>query len=131
MVRCWKDTHDEIPQRVLNLCSSIRFCGVINKLGYLTFHTYRSDVKPILSLEDTERYALFTTIRRRTNLPWQHKVGKTRYFATRDDNLIRVTIPIDEECLLLAYFDVDVENFDRVITELILPLINTLVQRAV
>jgi hypothetical protein len=110
---------------VLAADRSIRFCGVIDKLGYIINKKFRGDiVEPILSEEDNERYALLTTMRRRPNLPWREKIGKTQYFLIRSEKLVQVTIPVTPDHLLLVYFDSKPDsNYDKIIIEKILPLV--------
>jgi hypothetical protein len=114
-----------VPAMVLAADRSIRFCGVIDKLGYIINKKFRGDiVEPILSEEDNERYALLTTMRRRPNLPWREKIGKTQYFLIRSEKLVQATIPLTPDHLLLVYFDSKQDsNYDKIIIEKILPLV--------
>jgi hypothetical protein len=114
-----------IPQKVLEVDKCIRFCGIVDKLGYLVHQKYRDGVLPIMSNEDNARYALLTTIRRRPRLPWKNKVGSTHYLAIRSENLIQTTIPLSKEYLMMIYFDSNASNYDTIIMEKILPIIKS------
>jgi hypothetical protein len=50
----------------LPLDKSIRFCAVVNKLGYIIASKYRNNLNPLMTFEETEKYALFATIRHST-----------------------------------------------------------------
>ena len=115
----------DLVQKVLSVDKAVRFCGVIDKLGHLVYKKYRADIEqPVLSEEENARYALFTTIRRRPNLPWSDKVGKTRYFLLRNDNLVQATIPLSDSHLLLVYLETNTDsNYDAIIMKKILPMI--------
>lgn len=113
----------EIPDKILSIDRSIRFCGIVDKLGHLVFQRYRKDAIPIMSCEDNARYALLATIRRRPTLPWKEKTGKTLYFVMRNENLIQATIPLSSTCLMLVYFDANAWNFEQILTKKILPMV--------
>lgn len=116
----------EIPRIVLKVDNSIRFVGLVDKLGYITRKQHRGETPElIMSEEDNERYALVMTMRRRANFPWREKVGRTQYFLWRSEKLVQVAIPLTADHLVLVYFDSKVgTNYDRIILEKILPLIS-------
>jgi hypothetical protein len=114
----------ELASKVLSLDKAIRFCGIVDKLGHIIYQKYRSNIAaPVLADEENSRYALLTTIRRRPNLPWKEKVGRTYYFALRNENLIQTTIPVSKDHLMLVYFDAKATSYDAIIMKKILPLI--------
>ena len=115
--------YSDLPKLIISSDRSIRFCGIVDKLGHLVHYRYREGAKPMLSEQENKRYALLTTIRRRPTLPWQDKLGKTQYFVMRNEKLIRATLPLSSNHLLLVYFDVkDNNNFDRVIMNKVYPI---------
>jgi hypothetical protein len=109
---------------MLPLDKSIRFCAVSNKLGYIVASKYRKNLKPLMTLEETERYALFATIRHSTRQVWESKIGKVRYTLTRYDLLVRVTVPLANNHLLLLSFDADSKNVDSIMMDKIIPAID-------
>ena len=68
-----------------------------------------------MTQEETERYALFATIRHSTRMSWEDKIGKAQYSLTRYERLIRATVPLMEGHLLLLTFDIDCLDVDRII----------------
>ena len=115
--------YSDIVQQVLSASKSIRFCGVVDKLGYIVYKKYRADIKqPILTEQENERYALITTMRRRPNLPWREKVGQVYYFALRTEKFVQTTIPISDNYLLLVYFESD-SKFDKIIVDKLVPML--------
>jgi hypothetical protein len=87
---------------------------------------FRKDLKPLMTVEETERYALHATIRQSTRLPWESKLGKVRYTITRYELLTRVTVPLPDNHLLLLSFDVQAKNIDGIMTEKVMPVIDKL-----
>jgi len=114
-----------LPELVLPLDKSIRFCAVCNKLGYIIASRYRKDLKPLMTVEETERYALFATIRHSTRQAWEAKMGKVRYALTRYELLVRVTVPLMNGHLLLISLDADARNTDSIMTDKVMPVIDS------
>lgn len=113
-----------MPERVLSLDKSIRFCAVANKLGYIIASKYRKNLKSLMTFEETERYALFATIRHSTRQVWESKIGKVRYALTRYELLVRVTVPLANNHLLLLSFDADTKNIDSIMMDKVIPVID-------
>ena len=79
-----------------------------------------------MTIEETERYALFATIRNSTRQAWENKIGKVRYALTRYELLTRVTVPLANNHLLLLSFDVDTKNVDGIMMDKVVPIIDRL-----
>jgi hypothetical protein len=118
--------YESLPGLVLTLDKSIRFCGITNKLGYFIANRFREGLKPLMTIEETERYALYATIRHSTRQPWESKIGKVRYTITRYELLTRVTVPLAKGHLLLLSFDVNSKNIDTIMLDNILPALDKL-----
>jgi hypothetical protein len=116
--------YESLPELILPLDRSIRFCAVANKLGYIMSSKYRKGLKPLMTVEETEKYALFATIRHSTRQVWENKIGKVRYTLTRYELLVRATVPLANNHLLLLSFDVDTKNIDAIMTDKVMPAID-------
>jgi hypothetical protein len=77
-----------------------------------------------MTIEETERYALFATIRNSTRQAWENKIGKVRYALTRYELLTRVTVPLTNNHLVLLSFDVDTKNVDGIMMDKVMPIID-------
>jgi hypothetical protein len=77
-----------------------------------------------MTVEETERYALFATIRNSTRQAWENKIGKVRYALTRYELLTRVTVPLANNHLLLLSFDVATKNIDSIMVDKVMPVID-------
>jgi hypothetical protein len=108
---------------VLSLDKSIRYSAVVNKLGYIVAQKYRPGLQPVITPEETQRYALQATIRQSTRSGWDKKLGKSLYSLTRYERLVRVAIPLAESHLLLLSCDVETRNVDSLVMDKIIPAI--------
>jgi hypothetical protein len=78
-----------------------------------------------MTIEETERYALFATIRNSTRQTWENKIGKVRYALTRYELLTRVTVPLTNNHLVLLSFNVDTKNVDSIMMDKVMPIIDS------
>lgn len=76
-----------------------------------------------MTAEESRKNALHAIIRHSTRLPWEGKLGKSQYSMSRYENIIRVTIPLLENHLLLVSLDVKINNVDKMVMQGILPAI--------
>ena len=95
----------------------------MNKLGYIIAQKYRRGLQPLMTAEETRKNALHAIIRHSTRLSWESKFGKSLYSITRYENVIRATIPLIENHLLLVSLDPKVGNVDGLMTQGVLPAI--------
>jgi hypothetical protein len=117
-------TAHNLPNEVLSIDKAARFCAVVDKFGHIQSSKYRETFRPILTDQDTERLALLWTIRYSRRQSWEERLGERKYTVTRYDNAIRAVIPMkDGNHIVLVSFDTNVDNFDSIIMEKILPLI--------
>lgn len=110
-------------KEVLNLDKYIRWIGIANKFGVLLNAEHREGLKPLLTEEENEDYASLTVTRHKTRTKFEPKVGKLIYAAGRYEKLNRVTIPINDNYYLLVALDVELKNFEEVIMEKVIPLV--------
>jgi len=103
---------------------SIRWVGLVNKNGVLLTQKVRDGVKLLLTEEENEEYAASAIARQKTRGKFEPKIGKMEYAFGRYDKLLRATLPINENYYALITFDVEEKNFDSIIMEKIVPLID-------
>ncbi len=102
---------------------SIRWVGVVNKNGVILTQKTREGVKLLLTEEENEEYASSAIARQKTRGKFESKIGKMMYAYGRYEKLHRATIPINEDYYLLVTLDVEEKNFDSVVMDKIVPLI--------
>jgi hypothetical protein len=97
--------------------------GITNKFGVLVNAENREGLIPLLTEEENEDYASLTVTRHKTRTKFEPKMGKLIYAAGRYQKLNRATIPINENYYLLISLEVELKNFDDIIMEKVIPLV--------
>jgi hypothetical protein len=110
-------------KEVLMLDKSIRWVGITNKFGVLVNAENREGLIPLLTEEENEDYASLTVTRHKTRTKFEPRIGKLIYAAGRYQKLNRATIPINENYYLLISLEVELKNFDDIIMEKVIPLV--------
>ncbi len=105
----------------------VRFVGLSNHLGHMIATAYRDGLVPLMTQEETARYAVQAAIRAATRDSFESKVGELKFSISRYGRLVRATVPIkssgkNNKFLLLLSFDVDAEA-DSILDKKILPYI--------
>jgi len=95
----------------------------VNKNGVIIAQQKREGIELLLTEEENEEYAASAIARQKTRGRYDSKIGKMRYAFGRYEKLHRATIPINENHYLLVTIDVEERNFDALITERVMPLI--------
>ena len=107
-------------QSVLNADKSIRWV----QNGIIINERDRVGLKPFLTREENHEWAIRTITRHKTRFKLESKMGKLIYLVRRHEKLSRSIIPINENYYLLFTMDFDQYDFDKLIMEKIIPLIN-------
>ena len=120
------DFFENFCKGVLERDHFIRFAGVSNHLGHLIASAYRSSLSPLMTHEETARYAVQAAIRAATRETFESRVGELQFSISRYARLVRATVPIKSsgknKFLLLISFDVDAEA-DSIINKKVVPYI--------
>ncbi|MGZ5485312.1 MAG: hypothetical protein ACXWFB_05295 [Nitrososphaeraceae archaeon] len=108
---------------ILNSDRSIRWVGITDQNGIIINERYRERLKLMLTIEETHEFAINTITRHKTRLKFEPKIGELTYTFRRYKKMSRCLIPINESYYLLLTMDFDQYDFDKIITERIIPLI--------
>jgi hypothetical protein len=108
---------------VLSKDNSIRWVGIINKNGVIIAQHIRQGLKPFLTDEENEQYASTAIARQKTRGRFESKIGKLVYAYGRYEKLHRATIPWNADFYLLLTLDIEEKNFDSIIMDKIVPLL--------
>ena len=111
-----------LTQTVLNSDRSIRWVAITDKNGIIINEQSREGVKLLLTKEENQEFAINTIIRQK-KAKFEEKIGKLSYALGRYQKLSRCLIPINENNYLILTMDFDQYDFDKIITEKIIPLI--------
>ena len=110
-------------QEVVGLNNSIRWAGIVNKNGVIVAQQKRHGLQLLLTEEENEEYASSAIARQKTRGKFESKIGKMHYAFGRYEKLHRATIPINQSTYLLVTLDVTQQNFDDLLMNQVLPLI--------
>ena len=111
-------------QNLLNIDRSIRWVGITDQNGNIINERDRQGLKPFLTVEENHQWAIRTITRHKTRFNLESKMGKLTYLFRRYTRINRCLIPINENYYLIFTMDFDQYNFDKIIMEKIIPLIN-------
>ena len=111
-------------QSILNIDRSIRWVGITDQNGIIINERYRKGLKLMLTIEENHQWAIRTITRHKTRLQFESKMGKLTYLFRRYSRMSRCLIPINENYYLIFTMDFEESNFDKIIMEKIIPLIN-------
>jgi hypothetical protein len=110
-------------QRILNIDRSIRWVGITDQNGIIINERYREGLKLMLTIEENHDFAINTINRHKTRLKFEPKMGELTYTFRRYTRMSRCLIPINNYYYLILTLDFDQYDFDKTITEKIIPLI--------
>ena len=120
-------------QSILNLDKSIRWVGITDQNGIIINERDREDLKPLLTIEENHDFAVNTIARHKTRLKFEPKMGELTYTFRRYTRMSRCLIPINNEhnqyYYLILTMDFDQYDFDKIITEKIIPLIKEKIEK--
>jgi hypothetical protein len=112
-------------QKVLDSNKSIRWVAITDQDGNIINEQNRGEeYESHLTKEENQESAINTIIRQKTRTKFEPKIGKLSYALGRYQKLSRCLIPINENNFyLILTMDFDQYDFDKIITEKIIPLI--------
>ena len=113
-------------QTVLNSDRSIRWVGITDQNGIIINERDREGLKPFLTIEENHEFAINTINRHKTRLKFEPKMGELTYTFRRYTRMNRCLIPINNKnknYYLILTIDFDQYDFDKIITEKIIPSI--------
>ena len=115
-------------QKLLNSDGSIRWVGITDQNGIIINERDRKGLKPFLTIDENHEFAINTINRHKTRFNLESKMGKLTYTFRRYTRMSRCLIPITNNeknpyYYLILTMDFDQYDFDKIITEKIIPLI--------
>ena len=102
--------YDKLCKEILNLDPKIRFAGICDDTGEIKYGGQREGVKNLLSPEETKKSNLQALARWGLRNALTPKVGKGRYAIAEYEKIKRITIPLEDDNLLLVTTEVEVDH---------------------
>jgi hypothetical protein len=116
---------EAFSESVLGMSSSIRWVGIASSNAVILSTKQRAGLEPLLTQEENEEYIVSAISRRKTRSKFESEIGRLRYAFGKYEKLNRVTVPINEYYYLLITLDSEEKDFDRIITDRILPAVDS------
>lgn len=114
-----KAVYSDIPKRILRLDRSIRFCAVVDRLGYIIDSEVRADLEPLLTREELDKCALLVSIRHRTRTVLEEKLGRAQCGVTFYEKVILASMPLADNDLVLVTVDATTMNFQGIMRKVL------------
>lgn len=94
----------------------IRFVGIANGMGTLLASSYREQLQPLMSEDETKLYALQAVLRAELREDFQKNMGTLIYSVGKYDKLLRSTVPVvgenGQKFYILISLDVEADAFN-------------------
>ena len=102
--------YGKLCKEILNLDPKIRFAGICDDTGEIKYGGQREGVKNLLSPEETKKSNLQALARWGLRNALAPKVGKGRYAMAEYEKIKRITIPLEDDNLLLVATEVEADH---------------------
>ena len=102
--------YDKLCKEILDLDPKIRFAGICDDTGEIKYGGQREGIRNLLSPEETKKSNLQALARWGLRNALAPKVGKGRYAMAEYEKIKRITIPLEDDNLLLVTSEVEVDH---------------------
>ena len=102
--------YSKLCQQIMALDPRVRFAGICDDTGEILYGGQREGVKDLLSREETRRSNLQALARWGLRYTLASKIGRGKYAMAEYENIKRITVPLDNDHLLLVTTEVDVDH---------------------
>lgn len=93
--------YDNLCKAVIDIDSKIRFAGICDESGEIKYGGQREGVADMLSSEETRKSNLQALARWGLRNSLSSKIGRGKYAMAEYEKIKRITIPLDDDHLLL------------------------------
>jgi len=102
--------YDKICKDILDLDPKIRFAGMCDDTGETKYGGMREGTTSHLSSEETQKSIQLALGRWGLREALTPKTGKAKYAMAEYEKIKRLTLPVDEDYLLLISMEVDADH---------------------
>lgn len=102
--------YEKLCHDVLDLDPKVRFVGICDNTGEIKNGGLRQGVQSILTDEEIKKANLITLERWRLHNKLADRIGKARYAMEEYEKVKQITMPLEDEHLLLISTEVDAEH---------------------
>jgi hypothetical protein len=102
--------YDNLCKQILNLDPKVRFAGICDDSGEIKYGGQRKGIKNLLSQEETKRSYLQALARWELRNVLAAKIGKGKYAMAEYEKIKRITVPLENDHLLLVTTEVEADH---------------------
>ncbi len=102
--------YDQICKKVLDIDPKVRFAGICDETGETKYGGMRDEKPSLLSPQESQKSNLQAVGRWGLRSSLTSKTGKGIYAMTEYEKLKRITIPLEEDHLLVVTTEVDADH---------------------
>ena len=102
--------YDNLCKHILNLDPKVRFAGICDDSGEIKYGGQREGIKNLLSPEETKRSNLQALARWGLRNVLASKIGKGKYAMAEYEMIKRITVPLENDHLLLVTTEVEADH---------------------
>lgn len=102
--------YDQICKNVLGIDPKIRFAGICDETGETKYGGMREGLTSLLSPQESQKSNLQAVGRWGLRKSLTSKTGRGIYAMTQYEKLTRITIPLDDDHLLVVTTEVDADH---------------------
>ncbi len=102
--------YEKLCNDVLNLDTKVRFVGVCDNTGEIKNGGLREGIKSFLTDEEIKKSNLISLQRWRLHNTLASRIGKARYAMEEYEKVKEITMPLEDEHLLLISTEVDANH---------------------
>jgi len=102
--------YDKICKDILNIDKKIRFAAICDDTGETRYGGMREGMSSLLTPEETRKSAQLAIGRWGLRDALTPKIGKAKYAMAEYEQIKRVSIPLNDDYLLLVSMDIDADH---------------------
>ena len=102
--------YNNLCKSILDLDSKVRFAGICDESGEIKHGGQKEGVENILSNEETRKSNLQALARWGLRNSLSSKIGRGKYAMAEYEKIKRITIPLDDDHLLLITTEVEADH---------------------
>ena len=102
--------YDSLCKHILNVDPKVRFAGIWDDSGEIKYGGQREGIKNLLSAEETKKSNLQALARWGLRNALAAKTGKGRYAMAEYEKIKRITVPLENDHLLLVTTEVEADH---------------------
>lgn len=102
--------YDNLCKAVIDIDPQIRFAGICDESGEIKYGGQREGVEDVLTSDETRKSNLQALARWGLRNSLSSKIGKGKYAMAEYEKIKRITIPLDDDHLLLITTEVQADH---------------------